>query len=694
MSHSAAPVQSGPSLHRRFILGAGVGGALLILTLATAATLLLRRDVALEGDTRVTQAAERALIVVDGAVEERGRQAAVLAMMPDVIAAAREGTARARSLGLVGQDIKVLEQRFSAAHSMEGAPATRTLLRGLLAPLHAADMILTDANGYNVVLTDGSADFVQSDEEWWQAAWRDGISPGDAAFDPSSKQFTVSLAAVVKDGGARVGVLKVKSSVAPLVSALHVAGAGVRIDVLDTAGRILLSSDSSAIGGSLHGMPNGRGGTVTASTVVADSVPERTAVLRANSGQWRVVAHLPNAAIDAPYRPVRYAVFGTSAGLIVVLVALLAAMNGFLERRISVPARQLADAAEAVAAGDFSVQLESSRADDEIGRLSRAVGAMIVELRRLAQALARSASETNERSMEITAGSEEMAASAGEIAHTASDLSVQSTSMAESIASLATSAAALQRLAISLDDGARDGVARNSTLRALAAENRAGLVASAESLGALAGDVDDNAASVAALAAAGEEIRSFVVLVRKLARQSKLLALNAAMEAARAGAHGAGFAVVATEVRRLASMSTDAAEHTEKIVNGILKGIDRSRESSGRAVSTAHEVRATTARASESFAAIETAVAEAESWTASIGEASAATAALVHEMTVRLDSLAGGTESFAAAMEEVAASSEEQSASTQEIAAAASALSAAAERLSSLVGGLTLNKSV
>ena len=68
------------------------------------------------------------------------------------------------------------------------------------------------------------------------------------------------------------------------------------------------------------------------------------------------------------------------------------------------------------------------------------------------------------------------------------------------------------------------------------------------------------------------------------------------------------------------------------------------------------------------------------------------TSSLVVEMTQRLDSLAGGTESFAAAMEQVAASSEEQSASTQEIAGAANTLGAAAERLSKLVAGLRITE--
>lgn len=383
---------------------------------------------------------------------------------------------------------------------------------------------------------------------------------------------------------------------------------------------------------------------------------------------------------------------GIAIGVVVLLLtlaALVAVLHYFLARRISRPATELAEAAEAVAAGDFTVRVHHG-ADDEIGRLARAVGAMITELRRLAGTIADSAHETTAMSHDITASSEQMAAAAGEIAHTASDLSAQSAGMAGTISELAKSAGALRALSETLCTGAREGVERNTTLRTLALENRAGLDASTTALETLGQDVQASAAAVEALDDASQEIRSFVTLVRKLARQSKLLALNAAMEAARAGEHGEGFAVVASEVRRLASMSADAAERTEEIVNGVLTGIEQSRASAGRAVTTAETVRASTVRASESFAEIERAVAGAESWTSSVEETSSATSRLVAEMTERLESLSLGTESFAAAMQQVAASSQEQSASTEEIATAANALAAAADRLAKLVAGLKL----
>jgi methyl-accepting chemotaxis protein len=435
-----------------------------------------------------------------------------------------------------------------------------------------------------------------------------------------------------------------------------------------------------------------------ARTRVASSLHRRFLIAVALGGAAAIVvlAWGTNAAFEAVVarqgglHTAKIAIQVVAASALLALVLLIMALHQFLARRISGPVSDLAEAAEAVAAGDFSVQLKHAASDDEIGRLNRAVGAMILELRRLAGAISTSARETTHMSHDITAGSEEMAAASGEMAHTASELSSQATGMAETISSLARSAGLLRELATTLEQGAHEGVTRNTALRTLALENRAGLDASAASLVMLGTDVQASAQAVEALGEASQEIRSFVTLVRKLARQSKLLALNAAMEAARAGEHGEGFAVVASEVRRLASMSSEAAERTEQIVNGVLSGIAQSRESASRAVATAEEVRAATARASASFSEIEHAVAGAEAWTTSVEETSATTSQLVLDMTGRLDSLASGTEGFAAAMEQVAASSQQQSASTQEIAAAANTLAAAAERLTRLVGNLRL----
>jgi methyl-accepting chemotaxis protein len=400
----------------------------------------------------------------------------------------------------------------------------------------------------------------------------------------------------------------------------------------------------------------------------------------------RLAAHTADARFASA---ARLTLLGCSAATLAAIVIGLWAVNRFVRGRVAEPAMQLVRAAEAVAAGDLSVEV-SHVGRDEIGRLARALSVMIASLRRLGDALAAAARETATMSVDISSGAEQMASSASEIATTASDLSEQSTAMAESIQTLNAVAEGLERLAAELDAGAREGVERNARLRALAGQNRARLDESTQALESLSADAEMSAAAAAALASASEEVRSFVLLQRKIARQSKLLALNAAMEAARAGEQGEGFAVVAGEVRRLAATSSDAAERTESVVESLLAGIERTRASSARTVETVRSVRGVTVGAAASFAQIETAFKELEVWAAAVENTARAAHELARETTRRFGTLATGTEAFAAAMEQVAASSQQQSASTQEIAAAASTLSSAAERLTELVASLRL----
>jgi methyl-accepting chemotaxis protein len=393
------------------------------------------------------------------------------------------------------------------------------------------------------------------------------------------------------------------------------------------------------------------------------------------------------------YGVARVSLIGGIALMLILVVVSLYLIAQFIERRITGPAADLAVIAESVAGGDLSKQVTRVANDDEIGRLTNAVSAMIGELRRLAGALNETTAETSNMTAEITASSEEMAASAGQIAHTASDLSQQSNVMAETIQTLASSSERLVAMAGELDAGAQEGVERNARLRSLSLQNRSRLDESSRSLAGLSTDAEASAAAIEQLAQASEEIRTFVTLVQKLARQSKLLALNAAMEAARAGEHGHGFAVVAEEVRRLSAMSSDAAERTERVVSGVLNGIAQSRSSSERTVETVRAVRDATEEGSRSFGDIEQALEESDQWTSSIQAAVTQANGLSRDMRGKLDSLASGTESFAAAMQEVAASSEEQSASTEQIAAAAATLSGAADRLSRVVSNLRLDDS-
>ncbi len=601
--------------------------------------------------------------------------------------------------------LRPLEARFKGVEPQQVDPAAQQYLLAIGPTLDIDHVMVTDAFGNNAVITSvkASSDFVQRDEEWWQTAWKTGVSAPEVKTNDADKKSVIAEQShvITNLGGHRVGVVKVKFGLASVDGALKqgIAGTPVTVDLVDSTASVIAGSIAMKRGVAFPGfkvasdIPSGAAFSfVSDSNTVAEAnrVQELGAAAPAQGGRWSVVASEPQAVAYPRSRP---ASRGRVSALVGGGAALIFGLNFFgrgIERRITAPAAELAAAAEAVAAGDLSTRVSSTSADDEIGRLSRAVAAMIDELRRLVGALNESALETSSMAGDITASSEEMAASASQIAHTAGDLSAQSTLMAETIHLLATSSEDLVRVSASLGTGAKEGVVRNTQLRQLSLENRARLDQSTRALESLSADAESSRTSIEALALASEEVRSFVTLVQKLARQSKLLALNAAMEAARAGEHGHGFAVVAEEVRRLAAMSSDAAERTERVVHGVLQGIAQSRTSTERTVATVQEVRGATEDGSRSFGEIEKAVVGAEQWTTSIHDTAEAASGLVRVVREKLDTLASGTESFAAAMQEVAASSEEQSASTEQIAASASTLASAADRLTQLVTNLRL----
>ena len=343
--------------------------------------------------------------------------------------------------------------------------------------------------------------------------------------------------------------------------------------------------------------------------------------------------------------------------------------------------RGLADVAESIAAGDLTQTPDAASQGGQLGRLGRAMVEMTNTLRRLATMIRDNSAETATRATEITASTEHMAEAAAGIAETASTLSLQSSSMAETIRLLALDANRLSSLAATVSSGAAEGIARNQKLKSLATENHELLNESARRLDALVTDVQASAAAAQSLATASDQIIGFVALVRKIARQSKLLSLNAAMEASRAGEHGEGFTVVANEVRRLAASTTEAAEHTDQLMRELVKQMEMAREASARSLAAVETVRSATARGEEAFTQIERAVGDADKWVSTIASSAAAGNAFAAEITTKLGGLADGTTAFANSMQDVAAASEEQSASTEEIAAAATALVKAADRV-------------
>jgi len=395
-----------------------------------------------------------------------------------------------------------------------------------------------------------------------------------------------------------------------------------------------------------------------------------------------------------------FAVDGVVVALVIAFVWItvaLAATAGaaliFVRKHVSEPAAELARTHEAIAKGDLSSAYKPSASNVSVDRLTRSTMTMLTELRSVTGKMRSSARDNDQLAGKIALASQTAAASAREGAATSNILSQDAATRDRAIRELTAEASRLVQITANMSEAAQEGLRRDKALRQLAHDNRLRLERTATSLQSLASDALDSAEGIDAMSAAADEIRAFLILVQKISRQSKLLALNAAMEAARAGEHGHGFAVVATEVRRLASSSAEAAQRTTSLVQEMLDSIKHSRESTARTVSTVEQVLESTRAARSSLARVEEGTVEGEDLSGRMATAVRESGELISGMTQRLSNLSQGMTAFSRAIQHVAVSSEEQSRNIGEIATAATSLTETSARISQLVSTFKLGGS-
>lgn len=375
---------------------------------------------------------------------------------------------------------------------------------------------------------------------------------------------------------------------------------------------------------------------------------------------------------------------------IMILLSLLSILlavgiNVLLSRKISKPLRDMASIAKRIASKDLSVEEIPARNKDEIGELAHSFNEMTRILRHLIAEAGHHAEQAAAAAQELTAGAEQSSSAAELSARAVEDCAAgaqrQAGNIEESAQSMQELNAGIQHIALNAEN------ARISAVQAseIAADGNRKIERTIRQMHSINFTVGGLAESIKGLGERSQEIGQIVSVIGGIASQTNLLALNASIEAARVGEHGAGFAVVAKEIRKLAEQSAQSAEQIAGMIAAIQEETVQAVRMMESGTAEVAEGIGAVNLAGEAFEQIRRSV---DGLTDRIQEVSAASeemSASAEQVAQSIRTISGIAEQSSAGMQQVSSAMEEQLASMEEIAASSSDLAALSQRLQSLI---------
>jgi methyl-accepting chemotaxis protein len=315
-----------------------------------------------------------------------------------------------------------------------------------------------------------------------------------------------------------------------------------------------------------------------------------------------------------------------------------------ITRQIVIPLSQTLKVAERVAAGDLTHNLISKR-QDELGQLQRAMQSMTLGLRELIGGISDGVTQIASAAEELSAVTEQTSAGVNSQKVETDQVATAMNEMTATVQEVARNAEEASEAALAADQQAREG--DKVVGEAIAQIER------------LALEVGNSTEAMGHLKRESDKIGSVLDVIKSVAQQTNLLALNAAIEAARAGEAGRGFAVVADEVRSLAQRTQKSTEEIEELIVGLQNGtqqvatiMDNSRTLTDSSVEL-------TRRAGGSLESITRTVSAIQSMNQQIAAAAEQQSAVAEEINRSVLNVRDVSEQTSAASEETAASSVE-----------------------------------
>ncbi|AVP92678.1 methyl-accepting chemotaxis protein [Aeromonas rivipollensis] len=440
---------------------------------------------------------------------------------------------------------------------------------------------------------------------WYQSASKAGkliVTPPYVSV--TMQQMVVTLAEPVSHQGQVIGVAGADLSLDALIDevlAMKVQGEGYAM-LLDSSGLIVGHPQKELAlkqvaelapgltGTTLEGWS--RDGELHVATIAGREV--LLSVQGVPGTDWLLAMVMYKDVLEAPFASLLWQLVGLTLVLLLVFSALLIAMFNYLFADLGRVSKALADIAHGE--GDLTVQI-AAHSKDEVGLLAQNFNLFVARLHGIVSRL-------RDVTVELAAQSRTQAAGAEARSQRVREQQDEIVMVATAVTEMAS---ATQEIAGNAEFAAT--TSGDAVRLAVAGQSQVGQ--SQRSISGLAGEVADASQTIHELDGHAQKISGILATISGIAEQTNLLALNAAIEAARAGEQGRGFAVVADEVRVLSRRTHDSTAEIQQMIEALQQttrravgGMETSRQLAGTSVEDAEAANQSLARINEAIGAI------------------------------------------------------------------------------------------